>query len=118
MEKQNNNRYKDIYDKLKLINSELFEESKLKHPEYHVLEKSASQIINLLKITEEDDDEFKNWAMYNKQDMDIFKSDLVGELYHDYNNRLVRYYNKWENQRQIIERFISDFKTRFGSRII
>lgn len=111
------NPYTLINAKLKKIKMEIFEESKLKFPSYHILERSASEIKEILKKSNIVDEEFEFWSSWEIRYMDIFIADLVGELYHDYDNRLVRYHNKWSIEKQKIDNLILNFRTKFSDRM-
>lgn len=114
---ENENQYKILSEKLKKIKKEIFEQSKLKFPSHHTLENSASEIIQLLKNIKISDADFEEWSSWKVINMNIFIADLVGELHHDYDKRLVRYYNKWRIEKEKIDKLILDFTTKFSDRI-
>lgn len=114
---ENENQYKILNEKLKNIKKEISEESKLKFPSHHTLENSASEIIQLLKNIKISDNEFEEWSSWKIIKMNIFISDLVGELHHDYDKRLVRYYSKWRVEKEKIDKLILDFRTKFSDKM-
>lgn len=117
MAEKTENPYILLDEKLKKIKKNLSEEWKLKFPSYHILENSASEIMTMLKNTNIVDEEFEFWSSWKIREMDIFIADLVGELHHDYDNRLVRYYNKWTKEKQKIDNLIFEFKAKFTNRM-
>ncbi len=108
--------FQKITERFQKIRKELFEEWKLKYPSHHRLESSATEIMQLLKETKIEDEEFDFWKSWKIREMDIFKADLVGELHHDYNKRLVRYKGKWDKEKAKIDNLISEFRQKFGNR--
>lgn len=117
MNDKNDNQYNLIDLKFKIIKKELFEEWKNKFPSYSILEKSASDIIDILKKSNIEDNEFENWKFSTKIGLNIFIADLVGELEHDYEKRLDRYYKKWSKEKSKIDTYISEFRMKFGNKI-
>ena len=117
MVEKNENPYILLNEKFKKIKKELFEEGRLKFPSFHILEKSASEIMELLKNPNIADEEFEFWASWKIREMDIFIADLVGELHHDYDNKLVRYYNKWIKEKGKIDSLIFEFTPKFSARM-
>lgn len=83
----------------------------LKTPSIYVLEKSAKKLLDLLEpirdINETSDTEFLSLKM----DLDIFITDLPGELNHDYKNQNKRYREKWSKEKRKLNEFISRFRT-------
>lgn len=114
---ESSNQYKILDEKLKIIKKVIYEESKLKLPSHYILENSASKIIQLLENNKISDAEFEEWSSWKIIKMNIFIDDLVGELHHDYDKRLVRYYNKWIVEKENIDNLILDFRTKFSNRI-
>lgn len=107
------NNYKKLHEEFKLIKKDLFEESKLKYPSVHSLERAANRFISLLKNSSIVDDEFKTWADWKIRYTNIFVVDLTGELEHDYEKRNVRYYQKWKNQEKKLTEYFSEFQIKF-----
>lgn len=77
-------------------------ESRLKFPSYYFLELYSDKLLELIEI----------WRRSNlgddrtillKRDVQVFKSDLIGSLKHDFEKRLVRYYQKWTMEKSIID---------------
>ena len=106
-----------LNNKFEIIKIELFKEWKHKFPSYHILESSSIKVIDILKNSNIVDEEFKSWSARKIINMEIFKSDLVGELHHDYDNRLVRYFSKWDREKVKIYDLIIEFRTEFNSRM-
>lgn len=102
----------EINEKLKKIEQELREENKYKYPSPNSLERSALCLIELMKKIQSEEEELIHWIHSLKLELEIFKADLVGELYHDYDKRLVRYRNKWNNEERRILKIISEIKTK------
>lgn len=95
--KMDNNKiteFQKIAERFKKISNKLLEDWKLKYPPHYSLKSSASEIMQLLKETEIEDEKFEFWKSWKIREMDIFKADLVGELHHDYEKRLERYHRK------------------------
>ena len=107
--------FQRIAERFQKIRKELFEEWKLKYPSHYRLESSATEIMKLLKETKIEDEEFEFWKSWKIREMDIFKADLVGELHHDYDKRLVRYKGKWDKEKAKIDNLISEFRQKFGN---
>lgn len=108
--------FQKLTERFKKIRKELFEEWKLKYPSHYSLESSASEIMQLLKETKIEDEEFEFWKSWRIREMDIFKADLVEVLHHDYNKRLVRYKGKWTKEKEKIDILLSEFRQKFGNR--
>ncbi len=106
-----------ISEKFTLINRALIAQCKLKYPSPHTLENSALEIMETLRNITIDEKEFNIWRGYQLQYLDIFLADLEGELGHDYDQRLVRYFQKWTKEKLKIEKVISDFRQKFRSEI-
>ncbi len=104
-----------ITERFQKIRRALFEESKLKYPAHYRLESSASEIMQTLKDTKVEDEEFEYWKSWKIRELDIFIADLVGELHHDYDKRLVRYRGKWTKEKNKIDNLISEFRQKFGN---
>ncbi len=109
-------KFQKITERFQKISKKLFEEWKLKYPSHHRLESSASEIMQLLKQTRIDDEEFEFWKSWKIREMDIFIADLVGELYHDYEKRLEHYHGKWSKEKGRIDNLISEFRQKFGNK--
>lgn len=115
MENKENAEFQKIAIRFQRISEELFEEWKLEHPSYYRLEISASEIMQVLEESKIEDDKFQTWKSWKTREIEIFKTDLVGKLHHDYNKRLVRYKGKWENEKNKIDKLISEFRQKFGN---
>ncbi|MFC7357080.1 hypothetical protein ACFQO1_05235 [Jejudonia soesokkakensis] len=107
--------FEELQEEFKKIKNELWEEEKLKFPSHHTLKQSADKIIDLLKNTKIEDEEFSIWSSWRRRYLDIFKADLVGELYHDYDKRNKRYRNKWLREKEKMTSLFSDFYIKFYS---
>ena len=90
MKNKNKVQFQKLTERFQKIRKKLFEEWKLKYPSYYPLESCATDIVQLLKETQIEDEEFEFWKSWKIREIDIFKADLVGELHHDYDKRLVR----------------------------
>ena len=113
MKENNENKFQTIIDKFKIISQELFEESKLKYPSHYKLESSATKMMQILKENKIDDAKYNSWKSWKLRELDIFIADLVGELHHDYDKRLVRYRGKWTKEQNKIDTIISEFRQKF-----
>ncbi|MUH36056.1 hypothetical protein D9O36_09400 [Zobellia amurskyensis] len=112
------NEYKSLNNTFLKISKLLMEEENLKFPPHYPLKSSAEKIICLLQDSVINDDKFKNWRYWKIQDLKNFIADLVGELYHDYDNRNKRYRGKWVLQKRKIDGVIANFKSEFIDQII
>lgn len=117
MENHKRAEFQKITEQFQKIRMELFEEWKSKYPSHHRLDSSASKIMQVLKESKIEDEDFEFWKSWRIREMDIFKADLVGELHHDYKKRLVRYKGKWTNEKEKIDKLISEFRQKFGNQI-
>ncbi len=116
MKNKNKVQFQKLTERFQKIRKKLFEEWKLKYPSYYPLESCATDIVQLLKETQIEDEEFEFWKSWKIREIDIFKADLVGELHHDYDKRLVRYKGKWDKEKAKIDSLISEFRQKFGNR--
>lgn len=116
MEENKETVIQSINEKFMKISRKLFDEWKLKYPSPYGLESSASEIMQILKETKIDDEDFNFWKSWRIRDLDIFIADLGGELKHDYDKQLVRYRGKWTKEKNKIDHLISDFKQKFGNK--
>ncbi|PIV49667.1 MAG: hypothetical protein COS19_07445 [Flavobacteriaceae bacterium CG02_land_8_20_14_3_00_34_13] len=107
--------FQKIAERFQKIRKKLFEEWKLKYPSHNSLKNSATEIMQLLKETKIDDEEFEFWKSWKIREMDFFIADLIGELHHDYEKRLKRYHGKWTKEKEKIDTLISEFRQKFGN---
>jgi hypothetical protein len=115
MENNKITEFKKILDRFQKVRKELFEEWKLKFPSHSILERSASEIMQILKVTKSENEEFEFWKSWKIREMDIFIADLAGQLHHDYDKRLKRYHGKWTEEKGKLDNLIFEFQQKFGN---
>ncbi|ALM08246.1 hypothetical protein SB49_10865 [Sediminicola sp. YIK13] len=101
---------KDFEVKSKAIRKEIFDESLLKQPSIYSLERVGNQLLEIVKTIISDNTELVPALESLKMDLNIYLTDLVGELQHDYNKNNKRYKAKWSNEYTKISGFISRLK--------
>lgn len=114
METTNKETFDYLKEQLTEIKRNLLEEEKLKFPSHYALKNNAQRIVNLLENNELNIEEYKSWSYWKVMNLKIFISDLVGELYHDYDKRNARYRSKWLKEKTKITSIISDFIFKFS----
>jgi len=111
------NNYQNLRERFKEIKKGLFEESKLKFPSVHSLQRAAEKLESVLKSSEIKDEDFAFWSSWRVRDIDIYIADLPGELEHDYEKRNQRYGGKWRMQERKLLEMLFDFETKFHEKL-
>lgn len=115
MEENKNIEFQLISDKLDKVRKYLSEERKSNRPSPSVLERGSLEIISILNESKFTGNGFTLWKSSNITKLKIYKADLVGILYDDYDKHLDRYGNKWKDEKTKIDNLIIDFEEKFGN---
>ena len=104
----------ELKNHINKISKDLRDENINKYPSPYVLESSASDLIQLLK-TQYSTIDSAQWMHSLVLSLEVFKTDLIGELHHDYDERLVRYRDKWATKERKLSSIISEIRTKLLS---
>ncbi|MFM9988976.1 hypothetical protein [Flavobacterium sp.] len=83
-------------------------ESRREYPSYSFLYSYSEKLLELIDKWRLENPEIDKTILL-KRNVQDFKSDLFGNLKHDYEKRLKRYYQKWSFEKNKIDSFKSQF---------
>lgn len=101
-----------LNDELYKVSKELGKGLTQAVPDYFLLEKAALDIKSLLSNARIENKEFETWKSIVLMDMDIFIDDLVGNIRHDYEERLKKYKGKWIIEKSKLDKVMDEFRVK------